>query len=403
MSQSGANYPAALEQAFQTFNQLSGQLAESYQALENRVAQLNSELANTQDERIKELTAKEKLASRLEALLSALPGGVVVLDQFGRVQEHNPVAINLLGEPLHGEVWADVIRRAFAPRNDDGHDMSLSDGRRVNISTCPLGTEPGQILLITDVSEMRKLQDRLSQHQRLAAMGEMAASLAHQIRTPLSSAILYSSNLKRGTLTQEQHRQTSEKILQRLRHLEHIVNDMLLYARGGGSSGGEQFGVSDLLTELENTVEQQLTISHSKLRINDMTQNIVVAGNRQMLLSAMINLIVNAIQAGGQGVEITISAGCDGHNLQLLISDNGPGFTEEGRERAFHPFFTTRSDGTGLGLAVVAAIVNAHKGEITLESTIGKGSTFIMQLPIITQPQADISHAQVYISSGTYA
>lgn len=402
MNQPRANYPEALEEAFQTFNQLSGQLAESYSALENRVAQLNTELANTRDERIKELSAKEKLASRLEALLNALPGGVVVLDQSGNVQEHNPVAIELLGAPLHGMAWGDVIRRAFSPRHDDGHDMSLVDGRRVNISTCPLGTEPGQILLITDVSEMRKLQDRLSQHQRLAAMGEMAASLAHQIRTPLSSAILYSSNLKRNSLSAEQHSQTSEKILQRLRHLEHIVNDMLLYARGG-SAGGDRFGLSELLAELESVVENQVAISHSSLVIKDKTMNINVAGNRQMLLSALINLVVNAIQAKGNEVQIEITARCEQNLLQLEIKDNGPGFAAEEKERAFHPFYTTRSDGTGLGLAVVAAIVNAHKGEISLQSESGKGSNFLLQLPIISQDGEDDSNEQVFVRTGMYA
>ncbi|MDH5409594.1 MAG: PAS domain-containing protein, partial [Gammaproteobacteria bacterium] len=134
MSQNPAQYPQALEEAFQAFNQLSGQLADSYQALENRVAQLSGELANSHDERIKELTAKEKLANRLGALLDALPGGVVVLDQTGKVQEYNPVAIDLLGEPLHGETWSEVINRAFNPKHDDGHDVSLVDGRRVNIS-----------------------------------------------------------------------------------------------------------------------------------------------------------------------------------------------------------------------------------------------------------------------------
>ena len=188
--------PEALQNAFRDFNQLSNQLASSYQALEQRVVHLNDELHRTQDARIRELTEKERLANRLSTLLQALPGGVVALDGNGIVQEHNQAAIDLLGEPLAGISWAQVIERAFAPRSDDGHDVSLADGRRVNISTCPMINEPGQILLLTDVTEMRALQDRLNQQQRLVAMGEMAASLAHQIRTPLASAMLYGSQLK---------------------------------------------------------------------------------------------------------------------------------------------------------------------------------------------------------------
>jgi two-component system sensor histidine kinase FlrB len=90
----------------------------------------------------------------------------------------------LLGEPLRGQLWINVVKRCFAPQHDDGYEVSLRDGRRVSVSTCPLGDHPGQVLLLTDVTETRSLQERLSQQKRLAALGEMAASLAHQIRTP---------------------------------------------------------------------------------------------------------------------------------------------------------------------------------------------------------------------------
>ncbi len=403
MSQQSVNYPQALEEAFHTFNRLSGQLADSYHALESRVASLNEELAHAHDQRFKELTEKERLANRLGALLTALPGGIVVLDQQGRVQEYNPVAADLLDEPLQGIPWQVVIDRAFAPRSDDGHDVSLIDGRRVNISTCPLGTEPGQILLITDVTEVRKLQDRLSQNQRLAAMGEMAASLAHQIRTPLSSAILYSSNLKRQQLSEQERQTNGEKIIARLRHLEHVVNDMLLYA-SGVSSGGDEFSVSDLLKDLLLSLEMQLVNTAVRLDVQDETGSAGLTGNRQMLLSALTNLVVNAMQAmQGEGC-ITVTASCVADDtLQLVVRDNGCGFSQDARLHAFDPFFTTRKEGTGLGLAVVAAIVSAHHGDINLDSEPGKGSVFTLLLPIIDRAINYASRQEVKIRSGATA
>ncbi len=385
MSQPSIKYPQALEEAFHTFNQLSGQLADSYHALETRVANLNEELAQAHDERFKELTEKERLASRMVALLNALPGGVIVLDQHGVVTEFNPVAADLLGEPLQGIAWQFIIKRAFSPQSDDGHDVSLIDGRRVNISTCPLGTEPGQILLITDVTEVRKLQDRLSQNQRLTAMGEMAASLAHQIRTPLSSAILYSSRLKRQQIPEQEIQYCGEKILGRLRHLEHVVNDMLLYARGA-SPGGDAFTVEDLLMDVVVSVESQIHSSDIRFSVDDESSNAGLMGNRQMLVSALINLIVNAIQAmqGNGAIRLTASK-IDDRVLQIAISDNGMGFSSESKKHAFDPFYTTRKEGTGLGLAVVAAIVSAHNGDISLKSEQGKGSTFVLNLPVIAQ------------------
>lgn len=383
MASTSPSTPEHLQEAFATFNQLSEQLVGSYHDLQGRVEQLNAELSTAKDERIKELTEKERLASRLSALLSALPGGVIVLDSSGVIQEYNPAAADLLGEPLKQHAWSDIIRRAFAPRSDDGHEVSLSDGRRVSISTCPLESEPGQILLLTDVTEMRRLQDRLSQHQRLAAMGEMAASLAHQIRTPLSSALLYASNLKRPHLNDEQRERFATKIRSRLGHLEQVVNDMLLYARGG-LSGVEKFTTLDLLNDLEHFLESQLKSSQTEFIIDNRIGKVALRGNRQMLLSAMINLCINAIQAMGRGGSLCVDVRQDDNaNLSLRIMDNGPGIDADAQGKIFNPFYTTRQEGTGLGLAVVAAVVRAHEGDIALHSQPGEGSSFILQLPII--------------------
>ncbi len=377
----------SLKDAFAIFNQFSSQLSESYRQLEVRVAELNEELQAARDERIRELTEKERLASRLSLLLEVLPGGVIVLDGEGIIRENNPAAEDLLGQPLLEVSWSEVISRAFAPRCDDGHEVSLADGRRVNISTCPLGAEPGQILLITDVTEMRRLQDRLAQQQRLASMGETAASLAHQIRTPLSCAMLYASNLKRSHMDDSQRQQVAEKIFSRLRHLEQLVDNMLVYARSGKS--GEEFFTADvLLTDLQQLLEEQLQPSHIRYAWKDETAGQRLYGNRQMILSGLINLAVNAIQAMEQDGELQALASVDeAGQLELRISDNGPGIAPELQDKLFDPFYTTRKDGTGLGLAVVQAIARAHKGEVKLVSKLGEGSAFSLYLPIFQSPQ----------------
>ncbi|MBI3562464.1 MAG: PAS domain-containing sensor histidine kinase [Gammaproteobacteria bacterium] len=382
---------SALQDAFATFNQLSVQLASSYHALERRVGELNEELACSHDARLRELTAKECLAQRLATLLQVLPGGVVVLDGSGCVQEYNQVAAELLGLPLSGGHWAQIIQRAFAPRGDDGHEVSLVDGRRVTIATCPMANEPGQILLLTDVTELRHLQDRLAQQQRLAAMGEMAAGLAHQIRTPLASALLYSSQLQHPQLDRAAHDRFVQKIHSRLAHLEHIVNDMLMYARGGVGVS-ETFNCSTLLQDLEHCIDPQVFQSRTHFSWRNDTTDRCLSGNRQMLVSALTNLAINAIQAMGSGGRLRVVARhSNPYNIEIAVSDNGPGMSEEQLSKIFDPFFTTRGDGTGLGLAVVHAIVRAHKGEILVDSTPNQGSTFVVQLPAVKalqQPSA---------------
>jgi len=223
---------AGLEEALSLFNQMTSQLSESYGLLETRVNELKGELAFVSAQRMQELAEKERLANRLLSLLDLLPGGVIVIDGQGVVREANPAACLLLGKPLEGMLWRDVIARCFAPREDDGHEISLKDGRRLSIATRSLNGEPGQLVLLNDLTETRRLQDQLARHERLSALGRMVASLAHQIRTPLSAAMLYASHLSEQALPFEQQQRFAGRLKERLHELEHQVRDMLVFARG---------------------------------------------------------------------------------------------------------------------------------------------------------------------------
>ncbi len=395
-----------LEQAFGVFNQISAQLTTAYHALEERTALLNAELAAARSERLQQLTEKERLASRLETLLNALPAAVVVLDGSGCIAECNPVARDFLGEPLVGQRWAKVFDRAFVPRLVEHQELSLRDGRRVYMSQSTLGVEPGRILLFKDVTETRVLQERLDHHQRLSAMGEMTASLAHQIRTPLAVALLYSEQLLNPNHAPQEVGRYAEKIRSRLGHLESLVNDMLLFARAGSGGDVEPLAVGSLLHEFSQAMETYVSTGQCALTIVDETHDALLHGYQQALLSALQNLATNAMQACGEKTQLVLTArsavddqGCS--QVLLALSDNGPGVPAEVRERIFEPFFTTRSDGTGLGLAVVQSIVHAHHGSVQLESVPGKGSTFTLRLPVISAPEAMASGTQATTLNST--
>ncbi len=331
-----------------------------------------------------QLAEKERLASRLESLLKGLPAGVIALDSEGCIQQANPAAEALLGVSLVGVMWRDVIKRSFAPEPQAGCDLRLADGRLVSLSTCPLGNEPGQILLLSDVTESRALQEKTNRDQRLTSMGRMVASLAHQIRTPLSSALLYASHMKRPVLDDQKRQQLADKILGRIRHLEQLLNDMLVFAHGG-LGGGEQLTATELLLALQNAVEAQLQMHKISLVLDDQTCGQVVRCNRELLLSAMQNLVTNAVQAMGEEGTITLGAHVP-QNKQIVISvaDNGPGIAPELQQKIFEPFVTTRNSGTGLGLAVARGVAQAHQGDLEMESVVGKGTIFRMCLPVIT-------------------
>ncbi len=378
-----------LEQAFQTFNSLSEQLISSYHQLESQVEQLNKDLDIARDQRLEQFDETRRLANRLERLLEALPGGVVVLDGKGLVQETNPVAADLLGVPLKGIPWRQVIQRAFSPQFDDGHEVSLKDGRKVSIATSTLGDEPGQILLIKDITDTRELQDKLSRYQRLSAMGQMAASLAHQIRTPTASALLYVSNLCRNEVDADSAQKYGEKVREQLRHIEVMIGDMLTYAKGGIEAESSIFGTTEIARQLNHAVQELAQVKGCALMVANNAPHCMLRGNKDALLGALINLVTNALNACDHDADVSVEfeRATDGQ-LHILVRDNGCGIPEEISTKIFEPFVTSRPQGTGLGLAVVKTVVEKFDGDITFTTRRHHGTEFKIVLSVYTETQS---------------
>jgi two-component system sensor histidine kinase FlrB len=390
-----ASHNESLAKAFQDFNEVSSSLTGFYEGLEQQVSLLSKELADTRTQKKREYEKREQVSKRLENLLRALPGGVIVIDGQGGVQECNPAALDLLGTPLVGELWRDVVERAFKPQWDDGHDVTLHDGRYVNISTQSLDSEPGQILLITDVTETRQLQEQISGLKRASAMGEMAAALAHQIRTPLSSALLYVSNLGVSKLDNERRKRFTQKTMSALQHLEIIVEEMLLFARGERLTT-RPVNIVDVISDCIEQHNNELESCNLKITFNNKLSDVQVNLACDAFKSALQNLFNNACQAGdsttkditdkGNTISLSINLEINKQDqLQLKISDDGPGIPDSIKTRIFEPFVTTRINGTGLGLAVVDAVVRAHKGTITVEDAAEIGTCFTICLPVYKQ------------------
>lgn len=370
-----------LEQAFSLFNQMSSQLTDSYSLLEARVSELKGELAVVSAQRMQELAEKERLANRLQNLLSLLPGGVIVIDDQGRVREANPAAVDMLGLPLEGELWREVIARCFAPREDDGHEISLKDGRRLSIATRSLDAEPGQLVLLNDLTETRHLQDQLARHERLSSLGRMVASLAHQIRTPLSAALIYASHLTDEQLPAATHQRFAGRLKERLHELEHQVRDMLVFARG-------ELPLTDRVTPAVLMQALQAAaathIQDANVRWQCDSHQGELLCNRDTLVGALLNLIENATQASGPGARLKVHLYTREQTLRLCISDSGSGIEPVVLQRLGEPFFTTKTNGTGLGLTVVKAVARAHQGELQLHSRLGRGTCALMTLPLFS-------------------
>lgn len=369
-----------VDSALDMFNRMSRQITDSYRTLETRVHQLSGELSVEAEQRQQELEEKERLADRLSTLLSVMPAGVVVLDSKGAVSQCNPAAESLLGQPLEGEAWLDVIRRCFSPRSDDGHEVSLKDGRRVSIEIRSMENEPGQLILLTDLTDTRRLQSQLARAERLSAMGKTVASLAHQIRTPLSAAILYGGHLSEPEIDDELRQRCANRLMSRLTHLEQQVRDMLIFARGE-TRLAEQLSLGTLTDGLRTAAEDLQIKSGATLNWQLDAASEQIMCNRDSLLGACTNLISNSIQAGATQVDITVRRESD--EGVITIADNGPGFDSEQAEQLLEAFYTTKSHGTGLGLAVVQAVAKAHNGAFELSSPESGGARATLRLPLV--------------------
>ena len=329
-----------------------------------------------------ELASLRLQASRLEHLLQVMPAGVIVIDGKGIVRQANEQAKALLGEPLEEEVWRRIISRSFKPRADDGHEVSLVDGRRVKLSITPLENEPGQLIVITDLTETRQLQARVSHMQRLSSLGKMVASLAHQIRTPLSAAMLYASNLTRKGLPHQAQSEFACKLSDRLKELERQVNDMLLFAKSGEEQVVCDITLQELFNAIESSAVSMVSQASQHVSFSGFDKAAVITGNLTALQGALLNLVHNASQATPKGCTVEVNASLIQEKLIVSVVDKGKGVPDALKNKVFEPFFTTKTHGTGLGLAVVKSVVAAHNGQLNVCDTSQGGACFSVALPL---------------------
>ncbi len=391
LTKAGQQRLEELEEAFELFNQTSSQLTLAYESLQSQVTELQSRLLATDQE-------KRRVAERLEQLLNLLPAGVIVLDSSGVVVEINPAAENILGKDAINRLWSVVVDNVFLITNNAGefitHDkvcyqLSSSPLEIAQVQNKPLSL--GKILLIQDVSAAKDLQNHVARHQRLSSLGDMAASLAHQIRTPLSSALLYTSQMEGKQLTYEQQQKSVFKSLKSLRHLESLVKDMLQYAKGGRNHE-QEISMEQLIEALQHSSDVLEKSNRVRIVFPKKIPDLVVLGDLDALLTALQNLIDNAVNIYEKDRSLDFKVIVDiqqtlPNMVDVMVVDEGPGLPEELQEKVFEPFYTSRAKGTGLGLAVVRSVAEGHGGEAWVSSVEGCGATFGMSLPLFKQEE----------------
>jgi len=359
---------AQLAEAFAMFSRASEELSTAYNALQGQVAQLTE---------------------RLTVLLGALPAGVVMLDRGGHVAEFNRAAESLLGSGLAGRRWDEVAAGLIATETPGELKLGEDAGaRRVSLSEATLESGEGRIILLHDVTDTHRMRLQAERNERLAAMGEMVAGLAHQLRTPLAAALLYTGNLRQPELAPSDRTRVADRAIERLRYLERLIRDMLLFARGD-SLGRQRFGICDLVGELVHTLEPLAHARQIEFSSHCECGELTLLGDRKALGGALTNLLENAIQATDAAGTVALAATLEGESVCFRVSDNGRGIEAAHQTRLFDPFFTTRADGTGLGLAIARGVARGHGGDIAVESRPGKGSLFTLSLPLLRPEEGE--------------
>jgi two-component system sensor histidine kinase FlrB len=369
-----------LAEAFRMFSRASEELSGAYSELQGQMARLTGELEAANGALRQQYLEKAALTERLSTLLDALPAGVVVLDDAGSVVQINPAAEEFLPVAKIGDSWMAIYGDTLVPGETPGEFMVGK--RHLAVDVTPLGASGGRIVLLHDITETQQLKGQAERTQRLAAMGEMAAQLAHQLRTPLAAALLYAGNLENPELPAASRGAIAQKTVARLKHIERLIQDMLLFARGE-ALGQDRFAVADLLAELAQNFEPLLAKTEARLVVGDETGEVRLTGTRKSLVSALTSLLENALQAvdGVADACIELAARREDGSVLISVRDNGAGMDKATAARLFEPFFTTRSDGTGLGLAIAHGIVRAHGGSIDVVSSPGGGAEFTVTLP----------------------
>lgn len=229
--------------------------------------------------------------------------------------------------------------------------------------------------------ELAAANGELARRERLSALGEMAAKLAHQLRTPLAAALLYVGQLTRPQLEDDDRLRFATKAMARLQYLERLIADMLAFVRGAHGVRS-RFPVHEMLHDLMQVTEAQAAAQGIKLILDDQTGDLTLEADRQALSGALTSLLENALQASRPGLSVRLVAHAHaGPFVVFVVEDEGEGFAEEARDRLFDPFYTTRPEGSGLGLAIVKQTADAHGGWVEAESVPGAGSRFSLYIP----------------------
>lgn len=335
-----------------------------------------------------------------DTLVENMPIGLIALDTSLVITSFNQVAdrvLNLSAGQAGGKNASEVLPRMFlelishpniekqAVEKEIICRIAEKTRLALQVSAAKLQDETGAflgyVLLFKDLREVQALQKALARSQRLASIGSLAAGVAHEIRNPLSSIKGFATYFRERYSHIPEDRQVSSIMIQEVDRLNRVVSQLLAFAKPIAIAK-QPVSISDVINKTLKLIERQSNDRQIDIETDIPSGLPLIPMDPDQMSQVLLNLLLNAVEALDSGGRIMISAVLNQDRLILQISDNGTGISETDLSQIFDLYFTTKTSGTGLGLAIVHNIVEAHDGDIKVESPAEKGTTVTIRLPL---------------------
>ncbi len=354
-----------------------------------------------------------------DEVVSHLPVGLVATDRLGRIAFFNSAAANLTGvapaEAL-GRGPAEVLPAQLCGLRqllDDGRTITEKEmecrfrgGTRTPVSISatrilnPENQLVGHVLILRDLGEVRRLQEQIRRQEKLAALGGLAAGVAHEIRNPLSSIKGLATYFAEMFAADSKERDLAQVMTREVDRLNRVISELLEFARPTDLKR-RTTDINSLLEHSLSLIHQDAAVKQIEIirRFGDDLCALQIDPDR--LAQALLNLYLNAIQAMQPGGRLTVGSRMqpDG-SVVIEIADTGSGISKAHLDKIFNPYFTTKAKGTGLGLAIVHKIVEAHHGRIELQSTAGTGTRFGLHFDCRPLDESESNEAEHHTDRG---